>query len=60
MMFLRFWRSLTKKDSVESAKYKNKKFLLELLFLDVFFMNPEPDFPDRIRIFGRSGLRKKV
>ena len=38
MIFLiRFWRSLTKKDSVESAKYEFKNFLLVLQFLDVFF-----------------------
>ena len=53
MMFLiRFWRNLTKKDSVESAKY-DIQFCLFLLtdFWVVFFMDPDPDFPDRIRIF---------
>ena len=53
MMFLiRFWRNLTKKDSVESAKY-DIQFCLFLLtdFSAVFFMDPDPDFPDRIRIF---------
>ena len=56
------WRILTQKDSVESAKYEIKKNLyLYLQFLDVFFM--DPDFPDRIRIFGLSGsglMKKKI
>ena len=45
MIFLiRFWRSLTKKDSVESAKYEGKKFLLVLQFFDVHFTDSHLDF----------------
>ena len=33
---MRFWRSLTKKYSVESAKYEIKKCLLVLTFFDFF------------------------
>ena len=59
MFLIRFWRNLTKKDSVESAtvnmKEINKKnSTCSNSFWTVFFM-----VPDRIRIFGRSGLRKK-
>ena len=46
---IRFWSNLIKKDSVESAKY-DIQFLLQFLnFLGVFFMDLDPDFPDRIR-----------
>ena len=31
-----------------------------MYFLDFFFLDPDPDFPDRFQIFGQSGLRKKV
>ena len=55
MMFLiRFWRSLTKKDSVERAEYEIK-ILVVLQFFDVFFhrsgfSGSDPDFlPIRIR-----------
>ena len=51
MMFLiRFYRSLTKKDSLDSAKYEitNFSFLVALQFLDVFFHG------------SGSGLGKKV
>ena len=52
MMFLiRFWRSLTKKDSVESAKYEGeKKFLLVLQFFYVFLRIRIQIFPDQIQI----------
>ena len=47
MMFLiRFWRNLTKKDSVESAKYKINKFSNCTFSFTVgpFFMDPDTDF----------------
>ena len=41
MVFIRFWRSLTKKDSVKSARYDIKHFFLLLLkFWDIFFTDP--------------------
>ena len=44
--------NLTKKDSVESAKYDIFFCLnLYLQFSGVFFMDPDPDFPDRVWIF---------
>ena len=52
MFLIRFWRSLTKKDSVESAKCKEEKnSVVVLRFLDVFFhgfgsgylADPDPD-----------------
>ena len=62
MFWIRFWSNLTKKDSVESAKYEIKKCLLVLTVLGRFLRIRILIFPDRIRIFGRSGfgLRKKV
>ena len=55
MMFLvRFWRNLTKKDSVESATYDINNFsTCTYIFWTFFFL--DPDFPDRNRIFLRSG-----
>ena len=52
MMFLiRFWRSLTKKDSVESAKYEGKKnFYLYFSFFYVFLRIRIQIFPDQIQI----------
>ena len=47
MMFLiRFWRNLTKKDSVESAKYKINKFSTCTFSFTggPFFMDPDTDF----------------
>ena len=46
MLFLiRFWSSLTKKDSVESAKYEITKFsTCTNSFRAFFFMDPDPDF----------------
>ena len=59
MMFLiQFWRNLTKKDSVESAKYEIKKCILVLTVLGRFLWIRIRIFPDRIRIFGRSGSGK--
>ena len=43
-VLIRFWRSLTKKDSFESAEYEIQFFLLLLQFFDVFFTDPDPDF----------------
>ena len=63
MMFLiRFWRNLTKKDSVESDKYEINKFstCTVLSVLGRFFM--DPDFSGFMKKIGRksgSGLRKK-
>ena len=60
MMFLtRFWRNLTKKDSVERLNMKKTNFLLVLTVLGRFFSWIRIRiFPDRIRIFGRSGSGK--
>ena len=55
MMFLiRFWRSLTKKDSVESAKYEMQifSFCTSVFGQGVFFSRIRI-FPDRIQSFGR-------
>ena len=60
VLLLGFGRTWPKKDDVESAKYEEKVFFyLFLQFLEFFFM--DPDFPDQIRVFCRSGsgLRKK-
>ena len=54
--------NLNKKDSILNAtgKYEIQiLFYLYQQFFDVVFMDPDPDFLDRIRIFG-SWLRKKV
>ena len=60
MFLIRFWSNLTKKDSVESAKYEINKFILVLTVLGRFFSWIRIRIcPDRIRIFGRSGLRKE-
>ena len=50
MMFLiRFWSNLTKKDSVESAKYeKYKKIMLVLTVLGCFFFFMDLDLFFRI------------
>ena len=50
---IRFWRSLTKKDSVKSARYEIEHFF--------YFNSSFSTFFSQIRIFGRSGtgLRKK-
>ena len=53
MMFLiRFWRSLTKKDSVESAKYEMQIFFF-LYFSFWTDFSRIRIFPDRIQSFGR-------
>ena len=58
----RFWRKLTKKDSVESAKYEKTVFLLipepvHAVF-GIFSMDPDPDFrPIRIRTPEKSSIR---
>ena len=57
MVFIRFWRNLNKKDSVESAKYEIKNVLPVLKVLERFFfmdldhdVGSDPDFrPIRIR-----------
>ena len=74
MMFLiRFWSNLTKKDSVESAKYEiNKKKIMLVLtvlgcffssWIRIYFFGSDPDFrPLRIRTKKkevRSGSGKK-
>ena len=64
MVLIRFWRSLTKKDNVKSARYDTRyiTFLSTLTqFWDVFSRIQIRIFPDRIRIFGQSGsgLRKE-
>ena len=54
--------NLNKKDSILNAtgKYEIQiLFYLYQQFFDVVFMETDPDFLDRIRIFG-SWLRKKV
>ena len=48
MVLIKFWMSLTKKDSVESARYEMyKKILLllyfTLMFQEVFFTDPDQD-----------------
>ena len=44
MFLIRFYRSLTEKERVDSAKYEiTNFFLVALQFLDVFFMDPDPD-----------------
>ena len=45
MLLISFWSNLTRKDSVESAKYEEKKkYILLLKVLGGFFMDPVPDF----------------
>ena len=41
------------KNSIESAKYDTgiQFFFLVLAFIGLFFMDPDPNFPGRIRIF---------
>ena len=39
---------------------QNIMYTIYNFFVVAFFMDLDPDFPDRFRIFGRSGLRKKV
>ena len=60
MVLIRFWRSLTKKDRVKSSRYEISHFFYFNSRLRTFFYT-DPDFLDRIRIFGRSGsgLRRK-
>ena len=44
MVLIRFWRSLAKKEGVESAKYE-KQFLSTFTpVLGRFFTDPDPDF----------------
>ena len=60
MMFLiRFWRSLTKKGSVESAKYEITTIYICTSVFGRFFHGSGSGFPNRIWIFGLSGLSKK-
>ena len=60
MVLIRFLRSFTKKDSVESAKYERQFFFYFYSSFRMFFSRIRI-FPDRIRIFGRyvTGLRIK-
>ena len=59
MFLTRFWRNLTKKDSVERLNMKKTNFLLVLTVLGHFFSWIRIRiFPERIRIFGRSGSGK--
>ena len=51
MFLISLWSNLTKKDTVESAKYEITKFSTCTYSFRRFF--------SWIRIFGRSGLRKK-
>ena len=58
MVLIRFWRSLTKKDNVKSARYRMKYnifFYFNYSFRTFFSRIWIRIFPDRIRIFGRSG-----
>ena len=67
MILIRFWRSLTKKDSVKTLRVLDIKYRYNICFyfypsLRTFFSWIRIRiFPDQIRIFGRSGsgLRKK-
>ena len=45
MVLIRFWKSLTKKDSVKSARYEIYNFFyFYLSFRTTFFTDPDPDF----------------
>ena len=62
MVLTRFWRNLTKKDSVESAKYEINNFsTCTYIFLNVFYRSgsgflADPDSDKKVR----SGSGKKV
>ena len=52
VVFIRVWRSLTKKDSFESAEYDIIFFSTLTPVLGRFFTDPDFPDPDRIWIFG--------
>ena len=64
VVFIRFWRSLTKKDSFESAEYDINFFSTLTPVLGRFFT--DPDFPDldfrliRIRTQKKTRIRNTV